>query len=123
MATLPHRAMLFSIVPPTSENPLRQQNSPQNVLHQHNVSSKILCVRRISKTFAHFSLQNFVWYYHKAYFKFCQGMSDILFPLDTTLWQQYHKVLGSNFLARIYVMSIVFLTSQNTKTAKLQEIV
>ena len=40
-------------------------------------------------------------------------MSKILFPLDSTLWQQYYAVLCSNFLARVYVMSIAFLTFQN----------
>ena len=46
-------------------------------------------------------------------------MSNILFPLDTTLWQQYHTVLCFKFVPTIHEMSIVFHTSENTKTTRL----
>ena len=61
-----------------------------------------------------FPLQNnFGSYYHKAYSKFRQGRSNILFLLDIKLWRQYHLVLYLKLLPRIYDISIVFPTSEN----------
>ena len=59
---------------------------------------KIMCSQNIQNILA-FSTPKYLWLtLAESIFQICRGISNILFLLDSNLWQHYHIVLCFSFL-------------------------